>query len=44
MVKIMENPMEIHDLGGTTLFGNTNLEELKNKSESETVFFFGTAL
>ena len=25
MVKIMENPMKMDDLGGTTIFGNTHL-------------------
>ena len=27
MVKIMENPIKIDDLGGTTIFGNTHIFE-----------------
>ena len=25
MVKIMENPIEMHDFGGTPIFGNTHI-------------------
>ena len=28
MVKIMENPMKMDDLGGTPIFGNTHMKEM----------------
>ena len=32
MVKIMENPIKMDDLGGTTIFGNTHIHPPKTPS------------
>ena len=32
MVKIMENPIKMDDLGGTLIYGNTHIETCRNRS------------